>query len=188
MSSNNTPPTMPRALPTIPLGFSTQKLTWSSATTSGGPDSPEKTPEGIPFNVGLWEGPDGETILAALNPGGYGSRIRSDLSKPEPHFASNVQRGEPETDWASRIQIDGKATGVFADYHYVGTGDIGGAADEETVRLLEATVTQGQAVIPPPGFNSGDLAGPAPEGTPVRMGDGSVRVISAAADQIGRAS
>jgi alpha-mannosidase len=179
----------PASLPTILAhagvkGFSTQKLTWSSATTAGGPDSPEKTPEGIPFNVGLWEGPDGETILAALNPGGYGSRIRSDLSKPSPPVANNVRRGQPETDWANRIEIDGKATGVFADYHYVGTGDIGGAADEETVRLLEATVTQGQAVIPGPGFRSGNLAGPAPEGTPVRVGDGPVRIISTAADQM----
>ena len=180
----------PASLPTILAhsgvkGFSTQKLTWSSATTAGGPNSPEKTPEGIPFNVGIWEGPDGETILAAFNPGGYGSRIRSDLSKPQPAPATqNVRRWQAETDWASRIDIDGKATGVFADYHYVGTGDIGGAADEETVRLLEATVTQGQAVIPAPGFRSGDLAGPAPEGTPVRMGDGPVRIVSAAADQM----
>ena len=182
----------PASLPTILAhagvkGFSTQKLSsaWQPAPLIGGPDSPEKTPEGIPFNVGIWEGPDGETVLAALNPGGYGSRIRSDLSKSQPAPATqNVRRFRPETDWPSRIDIDGKATGVFADYHYVGTGDIGGAADEESVRLLEATVTQGQAVIPPPGFNSGDLAGPAPEGTPVRMGDGSVRVISAAADQM----
>ena len=182
----------PASLPTILAhagvkGFSTQKLSsaWQPAPLIGGPDSPEKTPEGIPFNVGIWEGPDGETVLAALNPGGYGSRIRSDLSKSQPAPATqNVRRFRPETDWPSRIDIDGKATGVFADYHYVGTGDIGGAADEESVRLLEATVTQGQAVIPPPGFNSGDLAGPAPEGTPVRMGDGPVRVISAAADQM----
>ena len=27
-----------------------------------------------------------------------------------------------------RIELDGKVTGVYADYHYVGTGDIGGAA------------------------------------------------------------
>jgi alpha-mannosidase len=45
-------------------------------------------------------------------------------------------------------------------------------------------VTQGEAVIPPPGFYGGNLAGPAPEGTPVKMGDGPVRVISSAADQM----
>jgi alpha-mannosidase len=193
----------PASLPTILAhagvkGFSTQKLSsaWQPAPLIGGPDSPEKTPEGIPFNVGVWIGPDGETVLAALNPGGYGSRIRTDLSKtpppvtPEPPLknpapGTNRRRTPPqETDWVKRIDIDGAATGVFADYHYVGTGDIGGAADEETVRLLEATVTQGEAVIPPPGFYGGNLAGPAPEGTPVKMGDGPVHVVSAAADQM----
>jgi alpha-mannosidase len=193
----------PASLPTILAhagvkGFSTQKLSsaWQPAPLIGGPDSPEKTPEGIPFNVGVWEGPDGETVLAALNPGGYGSRIRSDLSKapqpvpPQPPLQSpapgtNRRRvPPPETDWVSRIDIDGKATGVFADYHYVGTGDIGGAVDEESVRLLEATVTQGDAVPPSPGFYSGNLAGPAPDGTAVKMGDGPVKVISSAADQM----
>ena len=43
-----------------------------------------------------------------------------------------------------RIAIDGKATGVYADYHYIGTGDIGGAVDEESVKLLEATVTKSE--------------------------------------------
>ena len=46
---------------------------WQPAPLVGGPDSPEKTPVGIPFNVGVWEGPDGEKIIAALNPRGYGS-------------------------------------------------------------------------------------------------------------------
>ena len=48
-------------------GFSTQKLTWGSAV-------------GIPFNVGVWEGPDGRSIVAALNPGSYTSTIDHDLS------------------------------------------------------------------------------------------------------------
>ena len=187
----------PSSLPTILAhagvkGFSTQKLNsaWQPAPLIGGPDSPEKTPEGIPFNVGVWEGPDGETVLAALNPGGYGSRIRSDLSKtpppvvPPPPGSNPRRRPPPETDWPSRIDIDGKATGVYADYHYVGTGDIGGAVDEESVRLLEAMVTQGDAVVPPPGFYRGSLAGPAPDGMPVKMGDGPVKVISSAADQM----
>src|ERR1700733_6129904 len=187
----------PASLPTILAhagvkGFSTQKLSsaWQPAPLIGGPESPEKTPEGIPFNVGVWEGPDGESVLAALNPGGYGSHIRTDLSKtpppvPPPAPGSNPRRRpQPETDWVSRIELDGKVTGVFADYHYIGTGDIGGAADEETVRRREATVTQGEAVLPGPGFRGGNLAGPAPEGTPVPMGDGPVKVISSAADQM----
>src|SRR6202167_1703591 len=77
----------PASLPTILAhsgvkGFSTQKLSaaWQPAAKVGGPDSPEQTPEGIPFNVGIWVGPDGKTILAALTPGGYGSNVYTDLS------------------------------------------------------------------------------------------------------------
>ncbi len=186
----------PASLPTILAhagvkGFSTQKLSaaWQPAPKVGGPGSPEETPEGIPFNVGVWEGPDGETVLAALNPGGYGSRIRTDLSKtpppPGPPPAPGMRRMQPETNWPKRIDIDGKATGVFADYHYIGTGDIGGATDEESVKLLEATVTQGEAVIPPANFGFRmPLTSLDTNGTPVRMGDGPVRVVSSAADQM----
>ncbi|QNI34885.1 alpha-mannosidase [Alloacidobacterium dinghuense] len=181
----------PASLPTILAhagvkGFSTQKLSaaWQPAPQVGGPDSPEQTPEGIPFNVGVWEGPDGETVLAALNPGGYGSRIHSDLSKtpppsPAPDSFRGPGQGPPETDWVKRIDIDGKATGVFADYHYIGTGDIGGAVDEESVKLLEAMVTQGDAVLPSAGNSSQGT-----DGHPVRLGDGPVRVVSSAADQM----
>ena len=172
----------PASLPTILAhagvkGFSTQKLSaaWQPAPKVGGPGSPEQTPEGIPFNVGVWEGPDGETVLAALNPGGYGSGIRSDLSKGQ----------SPLPYWPSRIDIDGKLTGVFADYHYIGTGDIGGATDEETVKLLETTVTQGEAVIPPAGWGRGlPRTSLDNDGTAVKMGDGPVRVISSTADQM----
>jgi alpha-mannosidase len=182
----------PASLPTILAhagvkGFSTQKLSaaWQPAPLIGGPDSPEKTPEGIPFNVGIWEGPDGETVLAALNPGGYGSRIHTDLSKTPPAQVpstpgSNPRRRQPpETDWPARIDLDGSVTGVYADYHYIGTGDIGGAVDEESVKLLEATVTKGEATLPQPADSSAAAAG-----TPVRMGDGPVHVISATADQM----
>ncbi len=189
----------PASLPTILAasgvkGFSTQKLSaaWQPAPKIGGPDSPEKTPEGIPFNVGLWTGPDGETVLAALNPGGYGSEIDSDLSKtpppvPEPPAGSPQRRRRaPETNWPARIDIDGKATGVFADYHYIGTGDIGGATNEESVKLLEATVTGGEAVLPTgftrtPGGATGEIV---TAGTPVRMGNGPVKVVSSTADQM----
>jgi len=202
----------PASLPTILAhagvkGFSTQKLTWSSATVVGGPDSLEKTPEGIPFNVGIWEGPDGETVLAALNPGGYGSRVRTDLSKTPPEFKlpqlpgtsssgfsperiADYVKEMQETDWAKRIDLDGKVTGVYADYHYIGTGDIGGAVDEKSVKLLEATVTRGEAVLPPAVIDvSNFTGGPAPgageaPATPVRVGDGPVTVVSAAADQM----
>src|SRR5580698_7438974 len=79
----------PSSLPTILAhsgvkGFSTQKLVWGSSAPGGGPESLETTPEGTPFNVGVWVGPDGESVLAGLNPGAYDGGIETDLSKPFP--------------------------------------------------------------------------------------------------------
>src|ERR1700728_3065854 len=81
----------PSSLPTIlahagVTGFSTQKLasSWQPAPKVGGEGSPEKTPEGIPYNVGIWIGPDGKTVMAALNPGDYGGNVYTDLSKAPP--------------------------------------------------------------------------------------------------------
>ncbi|HEX3746982.1 MAG TPA: glycoside hydrolase family 38 C-terminal domain-containing protein [Bryobacteraceae bacterium] len=176
----------PASLPSILAhagvkGFSTQKLSsgWQPAPKVGGPDSPEQTPMGIPFNVGLWEGPDGKTVMAALNPGSYGSNIYSDLSK-EPEAGA---RGN-EQDWVKRVQLDGEVTGVYADYHYVGTGDTGGSTEESTARMLEAMVTKSETVLPTPGRGGRGNPAPAPSGPPVKVGDGPLTVIPATADQM----
>ncbi|MCX6629849.1 MAG: hypothetical protein NTW28_19705, partial [Candidatus Solibacter sp.] len=123
----------PASLPSILAhtgikGFSTQKLSasWQPAPHVGGPASPEKTPDGIPFNVGIWEGTDGKTVIAALNPGDYNGNVTADISKspaPPPAPDPNAQpgrgaRGPREEDWVKRIQINGDLTGVYADYHY----------------------------------------------------------------------
>jgi len=51
------PASLPSILAHMGLkGFSTAKLTWGSSAAAGGPNSPEQTPPGIPFNVGLWLG------------------------------------------------------------------------------------------------------------------------------------
>ncbi len=94
-------------------GFSTQKLSWGSAV-------------GIPFNVGTWVGPDGESVVAALNPGGYGTRIQADLNADE--------------NWRKRILDAGSKTGVFADFMYYGTGDVGGSPTEESVQWVEKSI------------------------------------------------
>jgi alpha-mannosidase len=229
----------PADLPTILAysgvkGFSTQKLTWGSSAPGGGPDSLEKTPEGTPFNVGVWVGTDGESVLAALNPGSYSGGIYSDLSQPLPPMPpdatltsvqdqlqqlrskleaedSSGQKLQPDDvqhymalrnemnglekarqdeelnrfqhDWAARVQNNGKITGVFTDYHYYGTGDIGGAPDEASVKRLEAIVTHGQASMPPPDYvRMPDEASVQWPEKPV--GNGPVHVISARADQM----
>jgi alpha-mannosidase len=204
----------PASLPSILAhaglkGFSTQKLnaSWQPAPKVGGPDSPEQTPEGIPFNVGTWTGPDGQSIIAALNPGGYTGTVTTDLSKapgpplPPPQLtdAEKAQLTpqqlqfmsrprQREQNWVARVDLDGKLTGVYADYHYTGTGDIGGAVAESTVKLLEAIVTQSETVLPPPGrFGFGQnrqAAPPAPTGPAVKVGDGPLHVMIATSDQM----
>ena len=198
----------PASLPSILAhagvkGFSTQKLNavWQPSPVVGGPESPEKTPEGIPFNVGVWTGPDGKTVIAALNPGGYGSNVYSDLSKEPAPVATQVltdaekakltpaqirqyERRQIEPNWVSRIQLDGKVTGLYVDYHYVGTGDIGGATQEASIKMLEAIVDKSETVLPtPPQLNFLKETRPATD-KPVRVGEGPVHVIEATADQM----
>jgi len=133
------PASLPSILAHMGLrGFSTQKLTWHSATNAGGPDSPEKTPAGIPFNVGVWEGPDGRGIIAAFNPGNYSGDLWYDVSRSEP--PANARNF---VDWPARAQRNGAVSGVYTDYHYYGTGDVGGAPRENSVKLLESIVTGG---------------------------------------------
>jgi alpha-mannosidase len=124
------PSSLPSILAHMGLrGFSTQKLTWHSAN-------------GIPFNVGVWEGPDGRSIIAALNPGNYSGDIWYDISRSEPPAnATNF------VDWPARVQKNGEASGVYTDYHYYGTGDTGGAPRENSVKLLESIVTENGAPL-----------------------------------------
>lgn len=108
----------PASLPTVfhhegLKGFSTQKLTWGSAI-------------GVPFSIGTWVGPDGSSIIAALNPGGYGAKVNEDLSKSE--------------SWLKRINETGDKSGVFADYKYYGTGDVGGAPTAGSVDWIECAL------------------------------------------------
>jgi alpha-mannosidase len=229
----------PSSLPTILAhsgvkGFSTQKLVWGSSAPVGGPESLEKTPAGTPFDVGVWVGPDGESVLAGLNPGPYDGGIDTDLSKPLPplppdpafeqvkkkmqtvrakldqeqgsghssdpnDIAESIQlanelealaqvdqdraQSRHQRDWAGRVELNGKVSGVFTDYHYYGTGDIGGAPHEEYVKNLEAIITQGMTSLPPQNgfFIRGQEQA---EGPPVKVGDGPVQVISANAEQM----
>ena len=229
----------PSSLPTILAhagvkGFSTQKLVWGSSAPGGGPESLEQTPEGTPFNVGVWVGPDGESVLAGLNPGDYAGGINSDLSKPLPPLppdqvlddlnkrfkplrqalvhadqtnstmdakqieeylaVRNQQKAEiqarqdqelnhHQNDWAARVELNGKVSGVFTDYHYYGTGDIGGAPNEDSVKRLEAIISGGKASLPLE-VDSLFSRFSHDQGPPVQLGEGPVHVISANAEQM----
>ncbi len=111
------------------LGFSTSKLEWGSSV-------------GIPFNLGFWEGVDGQGLTAAINPGQYSLGFTGNLSTDE--------------EWAARIRRNGKASGVYTDLKYFGLGDTGGAPDEDSVRSLEESVAGSGALrvvsAPPDGL------------------------------------
>jgi alpha-mannosidase len=105
-----------------------------------------------------------------------------------PQQAAAVSRQRPhEQNWVKRIDLDGKVTGIFADYHYVGTSGIGGATQESTVKLLEAIVTKSETVLPSPprsAFAMGEAPAAQPVGAPVKVGEGPVQVVESASDQI----
>jgi alpha-mannosidase len=163
-------------------GFSTQKLYWGSAARVGGPGSVHQTPPGVPFNVGVWEGPDGRGVVSALNPRPYDSNVREDYSKSPPPSAANPSLNYFPQDWPTRIRRNGERSGLFADYTYFGSvGDIGGAPYEFSVKMLDAVVRRRRAVIPPP---PPAIPSPDAEGPSVQVGDGPVRVLSTTAEQM----
>ena len=81
-------------------GFSTGKLEWHSAN-------------GIPFDQGIWEGPDGSKLLCAFNPGNY----MSHMFVPPTKIKKRVQK----------VEDFGSKTGVYKSYQYYGVGDFGGS-------------------------------------------------------------
>jgi len=89
------------------LGFSTQKLSWNSAN-------------GIPFNVGVWNGPDGKGIIAALNATDYTGHVK--------------ERLDLDQSWSDRLADNQKKYGFSFDYRYYGVGDEGGAPRERDVK------------------------------------------------------
>jgi len=185
----------PAVLPTLVAhaglkGFSTQKLTWLSSAPVGGPNSPERTPEGIPFNVGVWEGLDGSGVVAALNPEPYTSVVAQDITKsPSPDLLA-AARGRAKNailDWPTRVQRDGEVSGVFADYHYYGAGDIGGAPLEASIRTSEAIITKRAATLPNLEWMTErypTLPEPASVRTSEQLGEGPVKVVAGTSDQM----
>ncbi|MBC8137547.1 MAG: alpha-mannosidase [Fibrella sp.] len=110
----------PASLPSILAhcglkGFSTKKLTYGAGSAVG-----------IPFNVGRWVGPDGRSVIAALNPGDYRTRITEDLTQSKP--------------WLARLEANGKSSGIFADYMYHGNGDLGGSPGVESAGWLQRSL------------------------------------------------
>ena len=90
-------------------GFSTQKLKWGSAV-------------GVPFNVGVWEGPDGESIIMA--------------NSIQPYVSSLEKRIDTSSGLAQRLERTGEKYNFYGGYTYYGVGDVGGAPKEEDVKHM----------------------------------------------------
>lgn len=89
------------------IGFSSQKLSWGSAV-------------GVPFELGIWEGPDGSGVVSALNPGRYIARVNL------PIYVSPDRLG--------KLKRLGKKNGIWKSFQYYGVGDIGGAPRERSIK------------------------------------------------------
>jgi len=108
----------PANMPTIMAhcgihGFSSNKLTWGSAV-------------GIPFEIGVWKGPDGSEIVSALNPCRYDSHLELPVHLNPARLA--------------RLKRLGKKNGIWKSFQYYGVGDIGGAPLEGSVRRALASI------------------------------------------------
>lgn len=102
-----------RALPSVAAhanlkGFTTQKLVWSSAY-------------GVPFDLGVWQGPDGGRIYASLDAGDYNRSLKTVRKK---HSVLRKLR-------SNMRKYDLPFTSVLH-----GIGDRGGAPREESVKVV----------------------------------------------------
>ena len=179
----------PASLPSILAhagvkGFSTQKLSaaWQPAPHVGGPNSPERRPKASRSTSGSGRGQTAghswQHSIQALMTAMLSLISARTIRRP-------VDGGRDYVwDWPDRVNYNGKVTGVYADYHYVGTGDIGGSPNEESVKIMEAIMTKGLVALPAhASFNEyGNLESAGQPGTPVKVGDGPIKVIWSDAD------
>lgn len=90
------------------LGFTTQKLTWSSAY-------------GIPFDLGYWQGVDGSRVTASLDAQNYAATLTS-------------VRGHKKA--AQKLEKNIKEYDLPMTYLLHGTGDRGGSPTDKSVRTV----------------------------------------------------
>ena len=98
------------------IGFSTQKLTIPNL----------KTCVPLPFNVGVWNGPDGKGVVACLDATDYDGDL--------------MPRLDIDPYWDQRLKEDEQKHGITFDYRYYGSGDMGGGIRERDVINAEGSL------------------------------------------------
>ena len=83
-------------------------------------------PAKIPFDVGVWQGPDDAEIIAAIRPEGYGEGLTEDLSLA-PRFTES-------------LDVTGHQSGAYVGLKYVGVGDRGGGLTDESMDWLRQSL------------------------------------------------
>ncbi|MCC8074148.1 MAG: hypothetical protein LIO62_08510 [Clostridiales bacterium] len=94
-------------------GITTQKLSWGSAY-------------GLPFDLGIWKGPDGKGVLTSLNAKSYRHKFSDDV-RGDVSVINSIADNSNNADlpWCN---------------HLYGTGDCGGSPTEESVQAVEKSV------------------------------------------------
>ena len=95
------------------MGFTTQKLAWGSAY-------------GIPFDIGRWQGVDGEEIYASVNP----------------HDYTYTFRKLRNWDFILNKLKENEKYGLNLTYVFHGVGDRGGAPKEKSVKFVEKEIAK----------------------------------------------
>ena len=110
------------ALPSIAkhanlLGVSSQKLSWGGAYE-------------LPFDIGIWQGVNGDRVYASLNPLSYRYKFDGDV------------RGDLQI--INKLAENGLKHDLPWTMNYYGTGDWGGAPTEESVKAVNDSVEANQ--------------------------------------------
>jgi len=98
------------------LGFSTQKLTIPNLDTA--------IP--LPFNIGVWNGPDGKGLISVLDATDYDGDI--------------LPRLDIDPYWVDRLNKDRDKYGILFGYRYYGAGDMGGGIRERDLINAEGSL------------------------------------------------
>ncbi len=94
-------------------GFSTQKLSWGSACD-------------LPFDLGIWKGPDKSEIFTSLDAKSYRYKFSGDIRADISIINKIIQNARTSSlPWAN---------------HLYGTGDCGGSPTEESVKAVAESV------------------------------------------------
>ncbi len=96
------------------LGFTTQKLTWGSAY-------------GTPFDIGYWQGVNGKSCFACLNPDSYSLSYRNVRNKKD-----NVKK----------LKENEEKYNLPWTFSFHGTGDQGGSPKECSVKVLQKEINE----------------------------------------------